>query len=36
MQALASAESAKAAREFTYRTRKAGEVAAQMIPERLV
>jgi pyrroloquinoline quinone biosynthesis protein E len=36
MQALASAESAKAAHDFTYRTRKAGEAAAQKIPERLV
>jgi pyrroloquinoline quinone biosynthesis protein E len=36
MQALASAESAKAERDFTYRTRKAGEAAAQKVPERLV
>jgi pyrroloquinoline quinone biosynthesis protein E len=36
MQALATAESGKDVRDFTYRTRKAGEAAAQKVPETLV
>lgn len=36
MQSLASAESAKAERDFTYRTRKAGAAASQKVPESLV
>jgi pyrroloquinoline quinone biosynthesis protein E len=36
MQALATAESGKAERNFTYRTRRAGEAAAGKVPEPLV